>query len=143
MIVNARWNCKIFSLLDLFHQLPSVLYVGLSITNWMMGSEKFCYCEEIISITFCYYKFMSSNYNFLVVRLLVSEAEATLEHLSIRLDAKWWQPYSWACGYVRSRPNIKMVHETHIYIQGYLVPARRIIMQCPQWEDDAIISLYW
>ena len=50
--------------------------------------------------------------------LLVTQAEATLKHLASRLVTNWWQPYSWTCGYVRSRFAITIVRFTHSCIRG-------------------------
>ena len=74
--------------------------------------------------------------------LLDTETEATLKRLASRLAAKWRKPYSWSCGYIRSRVAITMVRATHRCIQDSRVPTNRIIVQRAQWEDGARINLY-
>ena len=63
------------------------------------------------------------------------EATATLKRIASSLATKWRQPYSRMCGYVKSRIAITLVRSTHQFIRGSRVPAHRISVQRPQWED--------
>ena len=76
-----------------------------------------------------------------VDRLLGVEATATLKRISSSLATKWWQPYSKTCGYVKSRVSITLVRATHCCLLRSRVPAHRISVQRPQWEDGAGINL--
>ena len=71
----------------------------------------------------------------LVDGLLVAEATETLKRISSRLATMLWQPYLRTCGYVKSRIAITLVRSTHRFIRGSRVPAHRISVQRPQWED--------
>ena len=73
--------------------------------------------------------------------LLGVDAMETLKRLASLLATKWNQPYLKTCGYVKSRIAITLVRATHRCIQGSRVPAHRIRVQRPQWEDDAGINL--
>ena len=75
--------------------------------------------------------------------LLGVEATATLKRIASRLATKWRQPYSKTCGYVKSRFAITLVRATHRCLRGSRVPAHRINVQIPQWEDGAGINLFW
>ena len=75
-------------------------------------------------------------------RLLGPEATATLKRIASGLATKWKQPYSNTCGYVKSRVSITLVRATHHCIRGSRVPAHRISVQRPQWEDDAGLNLF-
>ena len=75
--------------------------------------------------------------------LLGVEAKATLKRIAISLATKWKQPYSKTCGYAKSRVAITLVRATHICIRGSRVPAHRISVQGPQWEDGAGLNLFW
>ena len=61
---------------------------------------------------------------------------------STRLATKWKQSYSKMCGYVKSRIAITLVRATHRCIRGYRVPAHRISVHRPQWEEGAGINLF-
>ena len=74
--------------------------------------------------------------------LLGVEAMATLKMLASCLATKWKQPYSNTCNYVKSRIAITFVRVTHRCIQGSQVPAHRISVQRPQWEDGAGLNLF-
>ena len=74
--------------------------------------------------------------------LLGVEETAALKRLSSRLATKWKQSYSKTCGYVKIRIAITLVHATHRCIQGSRVPAHRISVQRPQWEDGAGLNLF-
>ena len=74
--------------------------------------------------------------------LLGVEATATLKRLASRLATKWKQPYSKMCEYVKSRIAINLVRNTHRCIRGSWVPAHRISVQQPQWEDGAGSKLF-
>ena len=74
--------------------------------------------------------------------LLGVEATATLKSIASRLATKWKQSYSKTRGYVKSRITINLVHATHRCIQGSRVPAHRISVQRPQWEDVAGLNLF-
>ena len=77
-----------------------------------------------------------------VDRLLGVEAPATLKSIASRLASKWRQPYSKTCGYVKSRVSITLVRATHHCLRGSRVPAHRISVQRPQWEDGASLNLF-
>ena len=70
------------------------------------------------------------------------EATSILKRLSSRLVTKWKQPYSKTYGYVKSRIVITLVRTTHCFTRGSRVPAHRISVQQPQWEDGAGINLF-
>ena len=74
--------------------------------------------------------------------LLGVEAMATLKRLASSLSTKWKQSYSKTCGYVKSRIAITLVRATHRCILGSRVPAHRISVQRPQWEDVAGLNLF-
>ena len=74
--------------------------------------------------------------------LLGVEATATLKRIASCLATKWKHPYLKTCGYVKSRVSITLVRATHRCIRGSRVPVHRIIVQRPQWEDDAGINLF-
>ena len=74
--------------------------------------------------------------------LLWVEATATLKRIASRLASKWKQPYSKRCGYVKSRIAITLVRATHRCIRGLRVPAHKISVQRPQWEDGALLALF-
>ena len=78
----------------------------------------------------------------LMYGLLGVEATSTLKRLAIRLATKWKQSYSKTCGYVKSRITITLVSATRRCIRGSRVPAHRISVQRPQWEDGAGINLF-
>ena len=78
----------------------------------------------------------------LVDGLLGVEATAILKRLSSRLAIKWKKSYSNKCGYVKSSIAITLVRSTHRCIRGYRVPAHRISVQRPQWEDGAGLNLF-
>ena len=71
------------------------------------------------------------------------EATATLKRLSSCLATKWWQPYPKTCGHVKSRIAITLVRSNHRCIRVSRVPAHRISVQRPQWEDGAGLKLFW
>ena len=77
-----------------------------------------------------------------VDRLLGVEATATLKRTASRLATKWKQSYSKTCEYVKSRVVITLVRATHRCIQGSQVPAHRISVNRPQWEDVARLNLF-
>ena len=78
----------------------------------------------------------------LVDRLLRVEAKATLKRLASRLATKWKQSYSKTCGYVKSRIAITLVRSTYRCIRISWVPAHRISVQRPQWEEGTGIKLF-
>ena len=63
------------------------------------------------------------------------EATDTLKKVANRLASKWKQPYSKTCGYVKSRISITLVRSTHRCIRGSPVPAHKVSVQRPKWED--------
>ena len=77
-----------------------------------------------------------------VDRQLGVEATSTLNKIASRLATKWEQSYSKTCGYVKSRIAITLVHATHRCIQGSRVPAHRISVQRPHWEDGVGLNLF-
>ena len=74
--------------------------------------------------------------------ILGMEASSTLKILSSRLAKNWRQTYSRIWGYVKSNVAATLVQATHQFIQGSRVPARKISVQCLQWEDGAGINLF-
>ena len=74
--------------------------------------------------------------------MLGVEATATLKRSASHLDTKWKKSYSKKCGYVKSRIVITLVRATHRYIRGSRVPAPRISVQQPQWEDGTRLNLF-
>ena len=74
--------------------------------------------------------------------LLGVEATTTLKRLASRLATKWKQSYPKTCGHIKIRIVITLVRTTHRCIQGSWVPAHRISVQQPQWEDGARINLF-
>ena len=74
--------------------------------------------------------------------LMWVEATATLKRLASCLSTKWKQSYSKTCGYVKIRIAVTLVRATHCCIQGSRVPAQRISLQRPQWEDGAGLNLF-
>ena len=74
--------------------------------------------------------------------LLGVEETATLKRIASRLTSKWRQPYSRTCGYVKIRIAITLMQATHRCIQGSRVPAHKISVQRPQWEDGAGLNLF-
>ena len=77
-----------------------------------------------------------------VDRLIGVEGTATLKMLAILLSTKLKQPYSKMCGYVKIRIAITLVRATHHCIQVSWVPAHRISVNRPQWEDGARLNLF-
>ena len=74
--------------------------------------------------------------------LMGVEATATLKRIASRLATKWKQSYLKTCEYVKSRIAITLVRATHCCIRGSRVPAHRIRVQRPQWEDGAGLNLF-
>ena len=74
--------------------------------------------------------------------LLGVEETETLNRLASRLATKWKQPYSKTCGYVKSSIMITLVRATHRCIWVSRVPAHRISVQHPKWEDGAELNLF-
>ena len=74
--------------------------------------------------------------------LLGVETTSTLKRIASCLASKWKQPYSKTCGYVKSMIAINFVRAAHRCIQGSRVPAHKISVQRPQWEDGAGLTLY-
>ena len=74
--------------------------------------------------------------------LLWVEATANLKRIASLLTSKWKQPYSKTCGYVKSRIDITLVRSTHRCIRVSRVPAHKISVQIPQWEDGARLALF-
>ena len=69
------------------------------------------------------------------------EALAALKMIARRLVTKWRQPYSRMCGYVKSRIAITLVQATSRCMRGSRVPAHKIRVQHPHWEDSSVINL--
>ena len=74
--------------------------------------------------------------------LLGVEEMATLKMIASRLATKCRQTYSKTCGYVKSRVAITLVRATHRCLRESRVPAHRISVQRPQWEDGAGLNLF-
>ena len=70
------------------------------------------------------------------------EATAILKRIASLLATKWWLPYSKTYGYVKSRVAITLVRATHCCLRQSWVPAHRISVQRPQWEDGAGLNLF-
>ena len=77
-----------------------------------------------------------------VDRLLGVEATANLKRTASRLVTKWLQPHSQTCGYAKCKIAITLVRATHRCIRGSRVPAHRISVQNPQWEDGTGLNLF-
>ena len=75
--------------------------------------------------------------------LLEVEATANLKRIASRLATKWRHPYSRTCGYVKSRVEITLVRATHRCLRESRVPAHRISVHRPQWEDGVGLNLFW
>ena len=101
------------------------------------SAKKRMYLEACLQKRRHFYPFVAS-----VDGLLDVEATATLKRIAIRLAKKWRQPYSWTCGYVKSRISVTLVRATHWCIRGSSVLAHRISVQRPQWEESAGINLF-
>ena len=99
--------------------------------------KKQIYLEECLQQRRHFSPFVAS-----VDGLLGVEATATLKRLASLLTTKWKQPYSKMCGYVKIRIVITLVPATNRCIQGSQVPAHRISVQRPQWEDGAGLNLF-
>ena len=69
--------------------------------------------------------------------LMYVEVEATLKRIYRLLVTNWHQPYQRICGYIQSNIFITLVRSTHQCIKGSRVPAHRISVKQPQWEDGA------
>ena len=74
--------------------------------------------------------------------LLGVETTATLKRIASRLTSKWKQAYSKTCGYVNCRIAITLVRATHRCIRGSQVPAQKISVKRPQWENGANLALF-
>ena len=74
--------------------------------------------------------------------LLGVQATANLKRIASRLASKCKQPYSKTCGYVKSRIAITLVQSTHQCIRVSRVPAHKISVQIPQWEDRSGLVIF-
>ena len=74
--------------------------------------------------------------------LLGVEATAYLKRIASRLATKWLQIYSKTFVYLKSRVAITLARATHCCLRGSRVPAHRISVQRPQWEDGAGLNLF-
>ena len=74
--------------------------------------------------------------------LLGFKADATLERIASRLAQKWRKPYSRNYGYMKGKVAITLAQATHRCIRGGTVPASRISVIRPQWEEDAGLHLF-
>ena len=74
--------------------------------------------------------------------LLGVEATATLKRIASRLASKWRQSYSKTSGSVKGRIAITLVRATHRCIVGTRVPAHKISVQIPKWEDGAGLAFF-
>ena len=99
--------------------------------------KKKMYLEACLQQRRHFYPFVA-----LVDGMLGMEATATLKRLAICLATKWKQSYSKTYGYVKSRIAITLVRATHRCIRGSRVPAYRISVQWPQWEDGSGLNLF-
>ena len=99
--------------------------------------KKKMYLEACLQQRRHFYPFVDS-----VDGLLGVEATATLKRISSCLATKWKQPCSKTCGCVNSRDAITLVRATHRCIRGSRVPAHRISVQRPQWEDGVGLNLF-
>ena len=100
--------------------------------------EKECmYLEACLQQRRHFYPFVAS-----VDGLLGVEAADTLKRIASCLAIKWRQPYSRTCGYVKSRIAITLVQATHWCIRDSRVPAHRISVHFPQWENGAGLNLF-
>ena len=62
----------------------------------------------------------------LVDSLLGVNFKATMKRLSSRLAVRWKKTYSSTCGYFKSRIDVALVCENHLYIQGFRFLSIRI-----------------
>ena len=99
--------------------------------------KKRMYLEECLQQHRKFHPFVA-----LVDGLIGVEEMATLKMIASRLSTKWRQPYPRTCGYVKSSISITLVRATHQCIWGYKVPAHRIIVHCPHWEDGNGLNLF-
>ena len=95
------------------------------------------YLEACLQQRRHFYPFVAS-----VDRLLGVEATATLKSLASCLATKWEHSYSKTFGYVKSTITITLVRATHRFIRGSWVPAHRISVQRPQWEDETGLNIF-
>ena len=77
-----------------------------------------------------------------VYGVLCAEVWDTPKKLASHLATNWRQPSSRTCIYINSRITITLVQATHRCIYGYRVPAHKISMQIPQWEDGPGLNLF-
>ena len=118
----------------------AMLYVRISAEKCLQEAErgkKKIYLEACLQKRRQFSPFVAS-----LDGLLGVEATATLKRISSCLATKWRQPYSKTCGYVKSRVAITLVRATHRCLRGSRVPAHRISVQQPQWEDGAGLNLF-
>ena len=74
--------------------------------------------------------------------LVADEAKAVMKRLAGRLASRWSQPYSQVCGFLNARVAVALVRATHRTLRGSRVPASRISVRRPQWEDGAGLHLF-
>jgi hypothetical protein len=74
--------------------------------------------------------------------LIGEEARTVMRKLSEKLADKWRKPYSEVSGYVNAHMSIAIVRATHHCLRGSRVPTSRMSNRCPQWEDQAGLSLF-
>jgi hypothetical protein len=73
--------------------------------------------------------------------LLGYEAKFLLKQISLRLTAKWEQPYSVVRGFVNARINLAILRATNLCIRGSRVPASKMSKRV-QWHDGAGLGLF-
>ena len=75
--------------------------------------------------------------------LIGFEAEATLKRLSSHLATKWKELYSCKCSNMKIKVSITLFRAMHHCIRGGgSVPASKISVNHPQWEDGAGLHLF-
>ena len=74
--------------------------------------------------------------------ILGVEGVDNLKRIAIYLSKNWRQPYSRRCSYVKCSIAISLVQDTNRCIRGSRVPAHKIIIHLPQWENGAGLNLF-
>jgi hypothetical protein len=69
--------------------------------------------------------------------MLGREAKTFVSHLAGKLAGKWEKSYSQVCECVNARLSIAIVRAIHLCVRGSRVPAHKISIRCPQWEEGA------
>jgi hypothetical protein len=73
--------------------------------------------------------------------LIGREAKNLFKQISLRLTAKWEQPYSVVRGFVNARINLAILRATNLCIRGSRVPASKMSKKV-HWLDGAGLGLF-